>query len=169
MNAVKRTLLALGLSLAAHVQAEPASETAIRALLEATQARQLVESVQGQVEKQMQDSSQALLAGRRLNAKEEAALHTMQTKMAAVMRDELSWARMERIYVTLYRETLSEEEVAGMLAFYQTPAGQAVIRKMPLMMQKVMDQMQGFMASASPKLRQIQQEFAQEMKDARKP
>ena len=67
------------------------------------------------------------------------------------------------MYVRLYKETFSEEEVKGMLAFYRTPSGQAVIHKMPLLMQKVMLETNTMIRSMSPEMQKIQQDFASEM------
>ena len=90
----------------------------------------------------------------------------MKKKMLVVMRDELTWERMEPLYIRIYRDSLSEDEVAGMLDFYRTPAGQALIRKMPVMMQKITPEIQGLMASAMPKMQQVQREFMAELKAA---
>jgi hypothetical protein len=53
-----------------------------------------------------------------------------------------------------------------MLAFYKTPAGQAMINKMPLVMQNVMSEMKDLVGPMQQKLQQIQRETLQEMKDA---
>ncbi len=40
--------------------------------------------------------------------------------------------------VTLYSETFSAEEIDGILAFYQSPAGHALLEKTPVIMSKTM-------------------------------
>lgn len=146
--------------------AEPASEASIRALLAVTQARQLVDSMNGQLEESMNTGIRMALGERKPTPKQQQAIDNMKKKMLVVMRDELAWERMEPLYIRIYRDSLSEEEVAGMLDFYRTPAGQALIRKMPLMMQKIMPEIQGLMGSAMPKMQQVQREFMAEMKAA---
>jgi hypothetical protein len=54
------------------------------------------------------------------------------------MREELSWEKLEPMYLEIYRKSFNQEEVDGILAFYKTPAGAAMIKKMPLVLQESM-------------------------------
>jgi hypothetical protein len=119
-----------------------------------------------QLDESMSAGIRMALGDRKPTPKQQRAIDNMKDKMLVVMRGELAWERMEPLYIRVYRESLSEEEVAGMLEFYRTPAGQALIRKMPLMMQKIMPEIQGLMSSAMPKMQQAQREFMAEMKAA---
>lgn len=67
------------------------------------------------------------------------------------MHDEMSWAKMKPQYVRLYVETFDQDEVDGLLAFYATPAGQAMINKMPIVMPKMMGVMQDSMRDSATK------------------
>ena len=58
----------------------------------------------------------------------------------------------------IYRNTFSQAEVDGMLGFYRSPAGQAVIAKMPLVMQNTMQSMQGRMAVMMPRIQELQRD-----------
>lgn len=53
-------------------------------------------------------------------------------------QEHLSWVNMKPKYVQLYRETFTQQEVEGMISFYNSPSGQSVINKMPVLMQKAM-------------------------------
>jgi hypothetical protein len=64
------------------------------------------------------------------------------------------WTRLRPQYVKLYAETFSDEEIDGMLAFYQSPAGHAVIDKMPDLMTK-------FMVLMMPEIQRITKEAQQ--------
>lgn len=147
----------------AALAAEPASEASIRALLAVTQARELLDGMSAQLEAQMNAGIVAALGERQPSPRQQQAIDRMKARMLVLLREELAWERMEPMHLRIYRETLTEDEVAGMLAFYRTPAGQALIRKMPLVMQKIMPEMQGVMASVMPKMQQIQREFMAEM------
>ena len=52
-----------------------------------------------------------------------------------------------------------------MLAFYKTPTGRALIKKMPVVMQKSMTEMQKRMVPLMEKLHKIQQEALGELKN----
>ena len=78
----------------------------------------------------------------------------------ALMKELLDWKKLEPIYVRIYQKTFTQQEIDGMIAFYKTSAGQAVISKMPAAMQNTMDEMQGLMAPVMEKMQRMQQEVA---------
>ena len=55
-----------------------------------------------------------------------------------------------------------------MVAFYKTPAGQAVINKLPALTQKTMLEVQQMLMRLQPQLQQLQQEFISEITAASK-
>jgi hypothetical protein len=82
----------------------------------------------------------------------------MRQRIVALMTDEMSWARYEPLLFNVYRQSFTQSEVDGMLTFYRSDAGRAVIAKMPTVMQNTMQLVQQQMAQVMPKLQQIQQE-----------
>jgi len=50
---------------------------------------------------------------------------------SGLVKEELNWATFEPMMVEVYRNTFSQHEVDGMLTFYRSEAGQAVIAKLP--------------------------------------
>ena len=85
-----------------------------------------------------------------------------------MMKELLDWKKLEPMYVRIYQKTFTQQELDGMLAFYKTPAGAAVIAKMPAIMQNTMDEMQGMMGPVMEKVQRLQQDVAARMKDAKK-
>jgi hypothetical protein len=146
--------------------AAPASENSIKELLAVTQAQNLFEGMRAQFDALMGNGIQQQLKGKTPNAKQQAAIDNMRKKMVALMQGNLAWEKLESMYLRIYRDSFSEEEVAGMLAFYKTPAGQAVVYKMPVMMQKVMAEVQNMMSGSAPQMQKIMEEFGAEMKAA---
>lgn len=65
-------------------------------------------------------------------------IDTTVPKFVQRAQEQLSWANMKPKYVQLYRESFTQQEVADMISFYNTPSGQSVINKMPALMQKIM-------------------------------
>jgi hypothetical protein len=62
----------------------------------------------------------------------------------------------------MYIDTFTQEEVDGLLAFYRTPAGRAMIEKMPILLGKMMQQTQARMQRLMPQIMQIAQESAKD-------
>jgi len=108
-------------------------------------------------------------AGQTLNAEQQALLEEMGTKMASVMKDALNWESLEPLFVSIYRRTFTQGEVDGMLKFYKTPAGKAVITKLPAVMQNTMGIMQDHMKDLIPRLQQIGRDYAEKVRAARAP
>lgn len=160
-----RYLAVLMLFLAQPVPAAPATESTIKQLLVVSQAQKLGDGVQQQFEAQINNLVQDQLKGYVPTARQQAAIETMKKRFAAVMRDELGWEKMEPLYIRLYKASFTEEELVGMLRFYQTPAGQALIKKMPVLMQNMMLELQtNFFPTMMPKLELIQKQFMDEIK-----
>lgn len=166
---MKRFSLALALliGLAGQAFAAPASEKSVKELITLTKSRAMVDGMLGQLDAQMGQMTQQLLQGKNPTPAEQKAINNMQRKMSTLMKGELSWEKQEPFMIKTYTEVFNQEEIDGMMAFYKTPAGQAMINKMPLLTQKVMVQMQGKMMTIMPKIKQIADEFQSELMAAR--
>jgi uncharacterized protein len=167
MNAFQKAVVVLLLS-SATAMAAPASESSIKQLLDVTQAQQLLHGVRAQLDSLMNNAVQQALKGRTPTAGQQQVITNMQNKMVALLQAELAWAKLEPMYLRLYKEAFSEEEIADMLSFYKTPAGQAVVHKMPVLMRKTMLEIQKMTSGLTPKMQQIQEDFVAEMTAASK-
>ncbi len=145
----------------------PASETSIRELLTLTQSQKLLDGTMGQVDAMMQRSMKQALAGQTLTADQQRIMDNMRTKMIALFREDMKWETLEPMFIDVYKQSFTQKEVDGMLDFYKSEPGQAVIAKMPLVMQNTMQAMQGRMAVMLPKLQQLQQDAIAELKASR--
>jgi hypothetical protein len=144
-----------------------ASEASVRQLLEVTRSRKLMDDTMGQMDSYMRTAMNQALAGKIPTADEQAILDDMNRKLVALMQREMRWDILEPKFIALYRQSFTEQEIAGMLSFYRTPAGQAVITKMPLVMQHTMATLQELMGTMVPQMQAIQQEALQKLKARR--
>jgi hypothetical protein len=140
------------------------TEGSIKQLLELAQARKLTDSVMTQMDNLMQQSVAQATQGQKISPKIQQQIEARRSEMAMMMKELLDWTKLEPIYVRAYQKTFSQQEVEGMIAFYKTPAGQAVIGKMPSVMQKTIEEVQQLMGPVVEKMRKMQQEIAAEMK-----
>lgn len=146
------------------VQAAPASQESVEALLSVTKTEALMDSLYSGMDQMMRQIINQTVQGKSLSAEQRHALDALPTKFVAVMREEMSWQKMKPLYVQLYCETFEQEEVDGMLAFYASPAGKALIKKMPVVMQKSLALSQSLLLSVAPKMRAAMEEAMQEAK-----
>jgi uncharacterized protein len=143
----------------------PASDASIREMLELTNARQIIEGVKGQMTAMMNTAMQNATRGQTLTRERQAVIDRMSAKMSAVASDMLNWDALLPIYMRTYRDSFTQDEIDGVIKFYKSAAGQAYVKKLPLVMQNVMREMQGVMKPAQEKMMAIQRETMQELKD----
>jgi uncharacterized protein len=143
----------------------PASDASIRQMLELTNAQQIIEGVKAQMGAMMNTAMQNATRGQTLTPERQAVIDRMSAKMSAVASDMLTWDALLPIYLRTYRDSFTQDEIDGVIKFYKSPAGQAYVKKLPLVMQNVMREMQGVMKPAQEKMMAIQRETMHELKD----
>jgi uncharacterized protein len=65
---------------------------------------------------------------------------------------ELSWDNIKNDYIKLYADIFTEDELKGLIHFYESPIGKAYIKKQPELTQKSMMLSQKMMMKIMPKL-----------------
>jgi uncharacterized protein len=142
--------------------AVPVSTESVEKLLALTQVEKLLVSVRAQTDQMVTTTTTRMLDGRQASPEERKRMADFQARAIAGMREEMSWEKLKPLYVQIYVETFSQEEIDGLIAFYESPAGQAYIAKMPMVAQKSMAIMQERMA---PMLRRLQENVGEFMKE----
>jgi hypothetical protein len=144
---------------------EPTADS-VQQLLAVTKTEALMDQMYGHFEQAMRAGMQQAMAGKRLTAQQQAIVDAAPAEFAAVMREEFSWAKLQPLYVGIYRESFTQDEIDGMLAFYATPAGRAVIDKMPQVMARSMQLMQVMAAPVTEKMRAAMQRAIEKAQSA---
>lgn len=140
------------------------SDESIRQLLVVTDARKLVDDMTTRMDAQLRGSVQQTLQGKPVTAQQQKVIDNMIEKIVAILRQELAWDSLEATYIRIYRDSFTQEEIDGMLELYKTPAGQAMVKKMPIVMQRSMAELQLRMGPMMQKLRTVQLEAMAELK-----
>jgi hypothetical protein len=129
---------------------QPAKEAKIERLLNAMNADAMID--------QMLEQIKAITASQvppGATAEQIAKAREIQNKVLDLVKARISWEKMRPQYVKLYSDTFSDEEISGMLAFYESPAGRAMLQKMPSLVTKVMEVAQGQMKDIMPEIQRI--------------
>jgi uncharacterized protein len=142
----------------------PPSESSIKQLLELAQAHKLVDSVMAQMDNLMQETIAQATKGQPISDKVQKDIDQRRNEVVALMKDLLDWRKLEPMYIRIYQKTFTQPEIDGMIAFYKTPSGRAVISKMPKAMQNTIDEMQQMMGPVMQKMQQMQRDVAAEVK-----
>lgn len=143
----------------------PASDASIRQMLELTNAQQMLAGMKGQMTAMMNTAMQNATKGHAITPERQAILDRMSAKMSAVVTDMLNWDNLLPLYMRSFRDSFTQDEIDGAIKFYKSAAGQAYVKKLPLVMQNVMREMPDFMKPVQERMMAIQKEFQQELKD----
>lgn len=162
------TLLLLSCVVGCAAESVP-TEASIHQLLEVTNVHKLLDDMIPQLDAMMQKAMAESLKGQTISPEAQKLIDQSHANAMEVMRDELSWSKLEPLYVRVYQKSLTQEEVTGMIALYQTPAGHAMINKMPAIMQNTMAEMQARMGPMMQRLQQSQAQVLAEIKAKAKP
>jgi hypothetical protein len=141
----------------------PADDARIDRLLEVTRARQMLDSMLPQIEASQRQMLAQMTAGRELDTAQQQRAEAILASGAASVRRALAWENLEPIYRDIYRRTFTGEDIDGIIAFYESPAGQRMLEKMPELMQNTMAAMQQLVV---PMLQQMERDLAAEVSAA---
>jgi hypothetical protein len=136
----------------------PPSDASIQELFTVMQTHKLLDGMMGQMDGLLRKSVQQSLAGRPVDAGEQKILDEQIGKMNQLLQRALAWQTMEPTYAAIYKKSLSQKEVDDMVAFYKSPSGQAVVTKMPVLMQQAMQMTQEKISVMTPDIQRIGQE-----------
>jgi hypothetical protein len=89
---------------------------------------------------------------------QRAKAQEVQSRILDLTKSRMNWETLRPAIVKAYSETFSEEEIDGILAFYESPAGRAMREKMPILMPKVMAAAQAQAAGLMPEIERITKE-----------
>jgi hypothetical protein len=163
-----RLLAALALALPLCGLAAEPSARSLERLLEVTQAQRLVESVRKQVDGMMGPMFEQALGNSQLTPgqQREAQAHFRRytERFNGILDEELSWARLKDMQMQVYRESFTQEEIDGLIAFYESPAGKVFVEKMPQVMQRSMALMQQRMGPILLRVEAVARETAAELR-----
>ena len=86
----------------------------------------------------------------------------------AGIKEVLDWNKLEPMYVRVYQKSFTQGEVDGLIAFYKTPTGQALLTKMPVVMQNTMSEVQEMIKPMMQRMERMQQEIVAEIQAEKK-
>jgi uncharacterized protein len=169
MRLVMTLALAVFASQAAYAQDAKPAEESIRQLFEVMHSSRILDAYLTQVDSTVRASMQQALAGQQVNPKQRQILEDMGREIGSLVKAELNWSAIEPVMIEVYRNTFSQHEVDGMLTFYRSEVGQAVIAKLPTAMQQSMTSIQSHVKTLTPKVVQLEKDTAAQLKAAAEP
>ena len=118
----------------------------------------MLESAHAQIDGIMKNNLQQILKGQSVTAEQQAIIDEFPARLAPIMKEEMSWATMQPQMAALYSDVFTQEEIDGLISFYQSPTGRVMVSKMPQIMQKSMALTQQMMMQALPRVQAAMQD-----------
>jgi hypothetical protein len=146
------------------VSAAPATDATIEKLLQVTHAEFMISDMNAHMEQWLRKTMTDVSAEEKFSPEQMRVLDQYVIKAAALLQEESNWSRMKPQIIQIYREVFTQKELEDQLAFYRSPAGQALIEKMPQVMQKSMALAQRQLGVLMPKLQAVLEEAVAEAK-----
>lgn len=147
------TVIILGLAvMSSTVQAAPPSSAQIERLLQVMEAQKIVDQMIPAMMQQSRMMVDQNLAKSDTSEADKARANQVMASQEASLRAMLSWTNLKPVYLRVYSDTLSAEEVLAMTRFYESPEGRSVMQKMPQILQRTMVELQPLAQSAMEKM-----------------
>ena len=143
--------------------ADRPTDDSIRQLLQIQKAQSILQRVAQQVDGSFTAMLNQQLQDKTLSDEDRQRIEAARERLKVLTGKVLTWENMEPMYLKIYGDSFSQSEIDSMIAFYSSPAGQAVVAKLPLVAQNTMAAMQQQMKSLMPQAQQIAKDTATEI------
>ncbi len=158
MKKLATLLSLLVLSVAAQATA-PTAESVDR-LVNDMHVEGMVEALRPQLESMMKQMELQAKNGKVPSPDEQKVIDKFHTKAMDIMAAALTVEKIRPIYVRVYAQNFTQEEIDGVTAFVESPAGNAYLTKLPKLVQ---GEMANMLAPLIPEVRQAAKEMQDEL------
>ncbi len=147
--------------------AQQPSEASIESLFEVMNSKQLVEDSLVKIDTTLQSSLNRSLKGKPATAYQIGIVKQAKDDISALIHNQLSWQNMKPVFIQSYQKTFSQDEINGILEFYQTDAGKALLNKLPTAINTSVELMESQLKDMSPEIDKIRQTAIDKIKGVR--
>ncbi|MEO7030007.1 MAG: DUF2059 domain-containing protein [Acidobacteriaceae bacterium] len=171
MKFITRILLALFLfaPLAAHAETPSSKQAKAEELLQLTHMDHMMTQMLDQLSARMKSTADEQAANMHMTPKQKIIYDDYQQKLNQLLAGNLTWDKMKPIMVQVYSNTYTDQELDGILNFYRSPAGQAMVAKSPELMTKTRTAMMDRMGSLQSQVQQLSKDLGEKMQQAAAP
>lgn len=152
-------LLVLALSFPIAARADEASHRAkAQEMVILLHTDRMVKQVSANFMKQLSTAGEKLI-GPNASDEKKAQLADFEKKFAAMIDAQVGWDVMEPALTDYYQKAFTEEELDVIVTFYKTPAGAALVERMPAVNAQATQLLQSKMAAVQPQMKQMYEDF----------
>ena len=154
---MRRIILLLTLvALSSQASADEASrKAAALKLLEVSRAAEMIDMVYDSMQPQFEAMAEQI----GIDEAQRPIFDRHMARVIEVLREELNWEKMEPYMIDAYAEVYTEQELLGLVEFYESPLGQKFMVKMPEMMTVTMEMTQSMIGGFYARFEELQAEL----------
>jgi hypothetical protein len=159
MNRLAALLLVLALSFPLTARADDASHRAkAQELMALLHTQEMVEHIADSLKKQLPDAATSVIGANPTPDKKTGAASFV--KHADDLIDtQLSWSNLQSAFTDIYVKNFTEEQLDGIIAFYKSPAGLALLTTMPTINNQVNQYGDQKIIDLKPQIKQLYDDF----------
>ena len=146
----------------------PPSEESVRQLLDASQVHKMLDTMTKQMDQLMNQMMQQVTQGQKITPEVQKQIDAGHAEMMSMMKEIFDWHKMEPMYLRVYQKSFTQKEVNDLIAMYHTPGAEALVNKMPQVLQNTMAEMQPMMQPIIERMRQRQQQVMAQIQAEKK-
>jgi hypothetical protein len=162
------SMLAIALSVAAAAPLAHADDVTRRAkaeqLIQLTKTESVMEQQLGALRDRVNELATQQIGPGTQSPEQKTLTDAYLKQVHGVTEDEVGWTKLRPIIVQVYAESFTDSDLDGIIAFYKSPAGQAMIAKTPELSGKTMSLVQDRIKEMQPKLAQMTEDYQTKMK-----
>jgi hypothetical protein len=118
------------------------------------------------VKQQVQETAKSAPGADQMTPAQKKLTDDFLNKAMDATVESLGWKTLEPQYAKLYAATYTDEELDGIIAFYKSAAGQAMLDKTPDVTAGTLKIVEAKMVDFQPQLKAIQDDYLKQMKAA---
>lgn len=156
-------LLLAGSLIASYAEAAKPTEESLKNMFVLLDVQHVMQTMNSNLDVMLKNIQENAFKSQPVSKEKQEAFDRFRDKLKVIYKQEMSWEHMEPALLEIYSNSLNQEDVDGITAFYQSPAGQAYIKKMPLLTQQSIAVMQKQMQPFMQKILIISKEMNEEL------
>jgi hypothetical protein len=136
-------------------------EDLAKEMLKLTDMQKMMDQMVAQVQQMLTNQ----LKLQNIPEKDQEKVLQFQNTLTKKILDAMSWDKMEPEYIKLFSTVYTVEELKAIVDFYKSSAGQSMLKKQPMLIQKSLQIAQAKIQSLLPELKKMTEDFAASVKD----
>jgi len=149
--------------------ASPAHTAKAKQLLDATNTSSGIQQQLAGLRDRVKQLATQQFAGTQFNPAQTALQNEYLKKVQDILADETDWVKLSPKVTQVYADSFTDAEIDSIVAFYKTPAGQALLTKTPATEQKVNTIISANIKEMQPRLQELTESYVTKIKAAGTP